>query len=238
MEPQFTAVADCGLLVTFSDTINDSTHKTIISFDKAIAKAMATDNDQQLGIIEVVPALINAMVVFDPLVTDHLQLEKVLRTVLKNTRQQNTQTTKRVVQVCYHESFGFDMQAVVDTTGLSREAVINAHVAGDYKVLMYGFAPGYAYMGGVDSSIQVPRKLAAVRDIPAGCVMIAGAQCLITTLKMPTGWSIIGRSPTQVLFNDPQRPFLFDVGDQVTFEQIDLQTYEQATKTKVSTADD
>jgi inhibitor of KinA len=69
-----------------------------------------------------------------------------------------------------------------------------------------------------------------VRDVPAGSVIIAGPQCLVTTLTMPTGWSIIGRSPTRILTGDPERPFLFDVGDRVTFERIDLATFESAQK--------
>ena len=85
---------------------------------------------------------------------------------------------------------------------------------------MYGFAPGYAYLGGVPDPIQVPRKPVPLRDVPAGSVIIAGPQCLITTLTMPTGWSIIGRSPTRVLTDDPDHPFLFDIGDRVMFERI------------------
>ena len=88
-----------------------------------------------------------------------------------------------------------DLGAVANATGLTEEAVINAHLAGDYKVLMYGFAPGYAYLAGVAKAIQVPRKQSAVRDVPAGSVIIAGPQALVTTIIMPTGWSIIGRSP-------------------------------------------
>ena len=116
---------------------------------------------------------------------------------------------------------------MVKASGLSEEAVINAHVAGKYRVLMYGFSPGYAYLGGVPASIHVPRKEAAVRGIPAGSVVIAGQQCLVTTLTMPTGWSIIGRSPTQILTGKPEQPFLFDVGDVVRFERIDLATFEK-----------
>jgi inhibitor of KinA len=103
--------------------------------------------------------------------------------------------------------------------------VINAHLAGDFHVLMYGFSPGYAYLSGVPSEIQVPRKAAPVRDVAAGSVIIAGPQCLVTTLTMPTGWSIIGRSPTQILTGDDSHPFLFDVGDSVNFERIDQATF-------------
>ena len=221
MEAQYTPVADYALLVTLADDISDDVHKAIVAFDHAITQS------KPLGVIEVVPALVNLLVSFDPVVTDHVQLEAALRKLQTNAQHKYEQPTKRTVQVCYESPFDFDLDAVAKACSMSADAVINAHLAADYKVLMYGFVPGYAYLGGVDASIQVPRKLAAVRDIPAGCVMVAGTQCLVTTLKMPTGWSIIGRSPTQILLNDPERPFLFDVGDEVTFERISLDAYNQ-----------
>ncbi len=232
MKPRFTPVADFAILVTFSDEINDEVHAAIVAFDQAIAQCSSAASPS--GIIEVVPALVNVMVTFDPVVTDHARLEAALRKLLNNTAQHQQNPYKRTVQVCYDESFAFDMDAVAKACKLTHEAVVNAHLAGNYKVLMYGFVPGYAYMGGVGKSIQVPRKTAAVRDIPAGSVIIAGGQCLITTLKMPTGWSVIGRSPTQVLLDDPDRPFLFDVGDEVTFERIDLSTYEALSGSKTN----
>jgi inhibitor of KinA len=85
---------------------------------------------------------------------------------------------------------------------------------------MYGFAPGYAYLTGVPDAIRRPRKAAPVRAVPAGSVIIAGGQCLVTTLTMPTGWWVIGRSPTRILTGEVQRPFLFDVGDRVRFRRI------------------
>ena len=69
-------------------------------------------------------------------------------------------------------------------------------------------------------AIRVARKPTAVRDVPAGSVIIAGSQCLITTLDMPTGWSVIGRSPTRILPTDLDEPFLFDPGDEVRFVRI------------------
>ncbi|MEE9335195.1 MAG: allophanate hydrolase subunit 1 [Granulosicoccaceae bacterium] len=221
METQYTPVADHALLVTLAEDIRDDVHAAIVAFDQAIIQA------KPLGVIEVVPALVNLLVSFDPVVTDHIQVEAALRTLHASASPKAEQATKRTVQVCYEKPFDLDLDAVAKACNLSRDAVIKAHLDGDYKVLMYGFVPGYAYLGGVDASIQVPRKLAAVRDIPAGCVMVAGTQCLVTTLKMPTGWSIIGRSPTHILLNDPLRPFLFDVGDEVTFQRISLDTYNE-----------
>jgi inhibitor of KinA len=87
---------------------------------------------------------------------------------------------------------------------------------------MYGFAPGYAYMGGVPLALQLPRKPVAERGHPVGSVIIAGPQCLITTLPMPTGWWVIGRTPLAVLDPLGERPFRFDPGDTIRFERMPI----------------
>ena len=220
MYPHFKAIADHSLLVTFADQISDDAHASVIALDKAI-----TSNPPD-GVIETVPALVNLLIAFDPIVTDHSMIGGKVRTFLENLTAQRIEGVQRRVQICYETSLAPDLENVASTTGLSIDAVINAHLAGDFQVLMYGFAPGYAYMSGVSENMQVPRKTAPVRDVPAGSVIIAGPQCLITTLTMPTGWSIIGRSPSPIFTGDPAHPFLFDVGDRVAFERIDLKKFE------------
>jgi inhibitor of KinA len=59
-----------------------------------------------------------------------------------------------------------------------------------------------------------------VRDIPAGSVSIAGPQSLVSTMIMPTGWWVIGRSPARILRPHHEVPFLFEVGDRVVFRRI------------------
>ncbi len=86
---------------------------------------------------------------------------------------------------------------------------------------MFGFAPGYAYLGGVPPEIQVPRKPAPVRGIPKGRVIIAGPQCIIQTQTMPTGWWVIGHSPFRVFDARANEPFTFAIGDSVRFQRID-----------------
>ena len=120
----------------------------------------------------------------------------------------------------YRQYAAPDLAAAAEALGITPEALIEQHLAGDYRVYMYGFAPGYAYLGGVPEAIHLPRKPAAVRGYPVGSVMIAGAQCLITTLPMPTGWWVIGRTAVRVLDADAERPFLFDPGDRVRFTRV------------------
>ncbi len=222
-EPQgFTPVAGHALLVEIASEMSEAASATVVQLDQAITDARLT------GVLELTPALVNLLVIFDPLQTDHATLETDIRALLPLPEKDYATTRTHAVPICFDDGLTPDLTAVADACGLSEEAVINAHLSGTYRVGMYGFAPGYAYLAGVPEAIQVPRKPAPVRDIPAGSVMIAGPQCLVTTVKMPTGWSIIGRSPTQVMTGDPDRPFLFDVGDTVTFHRITRDAYEKA----------
>ncbi|WP_298261335.1 allophanate hydrolase subunit 1 [uncultured Litoreibacter sp.] len=214
MQPCFKPVADHSLLVEVSTEISEEANHTVLALDKAIIEARID------GLQEVVPALVNLLVIFDPLTTDHAQVEARIRALLPIKSAGQSASRHHVLDVCYDSELAPDLAAVAKASGLSTEAVISAHCAAQYRVGMYGFAPGYAYLAGVPEAIQVPRKTAPVRDIPAGRVMIAGPQCLCTTLIMPTGWSIIGATSAKIITGDPEQPFLFKVGDSVSFNRI------------------
>ncbi len=224
--PQFRPVADHALLVDFADTLSDAAHDAVLHLDATLTAHPCP------GVTEAIPAFVSLLVDFDPLQTDHARVEAHLRRLLN--QPETTRKTQGLQQalVCYDDDLAPDLAPdlaeVARQSGMTPEAVINAHLAGNYTVAMYGFAPGYAYLGGVPAQIQLPRKPAPVRGVAAGSVIIAGAQCLVTTLTMPTGWWIIGRSPTRILTADPTHPFLFDVGDRVQFRRITRAEFEAA----------
>ena len=209
--PIYRPVADHALLVEFSTAISDEAHAQVLALDQALAARPFA------GLRETIPAFVNLLVDFDPTVTDHDQAEAHLRSLTLQTAGR-PEPALREVLVSYDDAP--DLQEVARRTGLAPEAVIAAHLSGDYKVFLYGFAPGYAYLGGVPQALRLDRKPSPVRGVPAGSVIIAGAQCLVTTLTMPTGWWIIGHSPTCILTGEADRPFLFDVGDRVKFRRI------------------
>jgi len=161
--------------------LSEAANAEVVNFDRAVA-AKPPD-----GLLEVVPAMVNALVIFDPLLTDHTAVEAALRGVFPLAGAAAAQATRHDISVCFDPGYERDLDAVAAQTGLDREAVIAAHLSGDYSASMYGFAPGYAYLSGVPEAIQIPRKTAPVRDIPVGAVMIAGGQCLITTLECRDG---------------------------------------------------
>lgn len=220
--PCLRPVAERAILVELGDRADETLQARIWALDRTLAM------EPLPGQVEVVPALVNLLVVFDPLVTDHAAVAEALRMRLSGVTATAVAGAEREVLVCYEGAFARDLAAVADQAGLSEEAVINAHLAGAYRVAMYGFSPGYAYLSGVPEQIGLPRKAAPLRGVAAGSVIIAGKQCLVTTLTMPTGWWIIGRSPTRVLTGEAARPFLFDVGDQVRFRRVGLDEFHRA----------
>jgi inhibitor of KinA len=147
------------------------------------------------GFRESVPAYVNVLIEFDPAIADQRTTQTAVEVLIASGTSVTNAGETREVLVCYDDELAPDLRIVAGQTGVGVEELIAVHLSGDYRVYMYGFAPGYAYLAGVPDAIQLPRKAAAVRDVPAGSLLIAGPQCLVTTQTMPSGWWNIGRSP-------------------------------------------
>ncbi len=124
------------------------------------------------------------------------------------------------VPVCYEEEFAPDLQEISEKTGLSKSEIRQRHAAGQYRVLMIGFAPGHAYMGGLDAKLAVPRRASPRASVPAGGVAIANRQTVVYPYAISGGWSVIGRTPLVVFDAARSRPSLFGPGDRVRFRAI------------------
>ena len=125
------------------------------------------------------------------------------------------------VPVCYEPEFALDMQEISHKTGLSQEEIIERHSTGGYRVLMMGFAPGHAYMGGLDPKLAVPRRATPRAIVPAGSVAISNDQTVVYPYSISGGWNVIGRTPLAVFDTERQEPSLFASGDRVRFKPID-----------------
>src|SRR3989338_4878842 len=104
------------------------------------------------------------------------------------------------------------------------------HCAGDYRVLMIGFAPGHAYMGGLDAKLAVPRRTTPRAAVPAGSGAIANQQTVIYPYAISGGWSVIGRTPLTVFDAMRQEPSLFATGDRVRFRAISREEFSRLAK--------
>ena len=124
------------------------------------------------------------------------------------------------VPVCYEGDFAPDMAEIATRVKLSPEEVVKRHTAAEYRVLMIGFAPGHAYMSGLEPKLAVPRRATPRPVVPTGSVAIANEQTVIYPYAIAGGWNIIGRTPLVVFDAFRARPSLFMTGDRVRFIPI------------------
>lgn len=119
--------------------------------------------------------------------------------------------------VAYGGDAGPDLAAVAATAGLEPRDYINSHAAVEYSVAFLGFQPGFPYLRGLPTALQVPRRATPRLRVPAGSVAVGGPYTGVYPGEGPGGWQLIGR--TQAILFDPQReePALLQPGDRVRF---------------------
>ena len=110
---------------------------------------------------------------------------------------------------------GPDLETVAGLWGCAVEDVGARHQATDLVSAFCGFAPGFAYLAGLD--VVVPRLATPRTRVPAGSVALAGTWCGVYPVATPGGWQVIGR--TEVELWDPRRtdPALLAPGTRVRF---------------------
>ena len=134
------------------------------------------------------------------------------------------------VPVCYEPAFAPDLAEVARRLKLEPEEVVARHVAGDYRVLMIGFAPGHAYMGGLDRSLSLSRRSAPRPEVPSGSVAIANEQTVVYPYAISGGWNVIGRTPLVVFDAKREPPSLFGPGDRVRFFAVSGEKFRELAK--------
>ena len=82
------------------------------------------------------------------------------------------------------------------------------------------FAPGFAYLGGLDARLRVPRLATPRTRTPAGSVAIADSMTGIYPADLPGGWRIIGHSDLVMFDAHRDPPALLAPGDRVRFELV------------------
>jgi inhibitor of KinA len=133
------------------------------------------------------------------------------------------ETRLHEIPCCYE--LHLDLQRVAAATGLTEEEVIRHHTATEYTVYAIGFCPGFPYLGYLPSQLcGIPRLPAPRLRVEAGSVGLTARQTGIYTEPRPGGWSIIGRTPLElVCVRDSYFPLR--TGDRVRFVRIDETTF-------------
>lgn len=245
-EPKMVSMGDSAILIAFDQRIDPVIHEQVRT---CLIKLEAQPFP---GMLECVPAFSSIIVHYDPIVVmrdtsvafkhelsydegfgpsgKYISPSQRVRSYVKALLGKSAPLLREeprsiTIPVWYGGEAGPDLEEVSRHTGLSAEEVIREHTAPEYTVYMIGFSPGFPYLGGMNSSIAVPRRVTPRLQVPAGSVGIGGGQTGVYSQSTPGGWQIIGRTPLS-LFNPMEKePSLLQSGDRVKFRAITEKEY-------------
>ena len=203
--------SDRSLLVAFGESISVETHRRVSHLTRAL--------EGLRGILNLHPAYASLLVEFDPRLRDHEQIEALVRERAGDDAAGSQGEEARLVEipVRYGGEFGPDLTDVARHTGLTPERVIEMHAGAEYLVYFLGFAPGFAYLGGLPDELATPRLSAPRKRVPTGSVAIGGNQTGVYPIESPGGWRIIGHTDAKLFDPSAAEPVLLRMGDRLRF---------------------
>jgi len=111
---------------------------------------------------------------------------------------------------------GDDLAEVAERCGV--DDVAGLHAGATYTVAFCGFAPGFAYLTGLPTALQLPRRATPRPRVPAGSVAIAGELAAVYPTASPGGWHLLGRTDLTLFDVDRDPPALLSPGTVVRFD--------------------
>lgn len=211
-------LGDGAVQIVLGDAPDEPTRRRVAAASERLRGAALP------GVIEYVPGFTSITVHYDPLHAE--PPDEALARVLAELGDEEGDLGRAVeIPVCYGGELGPDLGEVAALHGMTAEAVVELHAAGEYRVHLVGFVPGFPYLGGLDPRLATPRRDSPRVAVPAGSVGIGGGQTGVYPIESPGGWHLIGRTPLRVFDAGRDPPALLRAGDRVRFRAVDADEF-------------
>lgn len=219
-EPSISYVTESAILLRFNEQSFPEAEKQP---DPALqlricqlAQALRNHPDNSSMLQEVVPGPGNLLLVMQQGVVVEQVLQRAESLWLEG-EQAREESAVIEIPVSYGGKSGPDLPQLSRHTGLDIDEIIRRHSAPEYLVQCLGFMAGFAYLGGLDPSLAIPRKKTPSASIPAGAVAIGGHYTGIYPSATPGGWHIIGHTESRLFDPQGNPPCLLKPGDRLRF---------------------
>jgi inhibitor of KinA len=216
--PQLATIGLTGLLVTFSDALNEPANRAALAFRAWL------ETENWPGVEETTTALTSVYVGFDPRGIDHATLRTRLEDAL-NQQDWYASPLPRNRRLWHIPTvFGGPSAPQLDQAaslaGLSAAEAIAQLSTQQVRVLTIGYAPGQPYLGILPQQWNIPRQTELTKQVPVGALTIAVRQFVLFTAATPTGWRHIGQTAFRGFQPESKSPFMLRLGDEVVFQQV------------------
>jgi len=214
--PKVVIASENSSIVYFSERPCSQTSDQIAYTANALKVRLGDD------LIDLIPSYHSLLVIYNPLKLGYQKIEQEIRNTIGQWTSNNQSQKGPIVElpVYYSPESGPDLQRIADHSGLTIDQIIEIHQQTEYTVYAMGFAPGFAYLGEVDTRIAMPRLATPRHNVPQGAVAIADRQTAIYPSRSPGGWNLIGLCPTSLFNAEQQPPSPMAVGDRICFKAI------------------
>jgi KipI family sensor histidine kinase inhibitor len=217
--PRILPSGDSAITVEFSRNIDDEANRRVLALDRTLAR------DTVAGVTETVPTYRSLLVHYDPVQIGFEELGEKLTALAQIPAPPTIGTRRWRIPVAYGGEHGIDLEDVAKTLHTTPDDIVARHVAGDYRVAMIGFTPGWSYLSGLEDFLHLPRRQNPRLLTPAGTISIGGVQTGVQCLAGPSGWHLLGRTAVRTYQLHRNPIFLLEPGDTVTFFAVDAKTF-------------
>ena len=201
-------VGDRAVTVQLGSTLDEETLGRVRALDERLKERPLR------GIEETVPTYAALLVIYDRNRISFPDLECQLLELTLGLERVDAPGGLVEVPALYD---GEDLCEVAAACGLSTDGVVELHASREYRVMMLGFSPGFAYMGFVDERLRVPRRGTPRTRVPEGAIAIAGTQTGVYPRRLPGGWNLLGRTSLRLFDASRTNPSTLMPGDRVRF---------------------
>jgi len=178
--PRLLPSGDAAITVEFSRNIDDTANQRVLALDRALTEAPV------LGVTETVPTYRSLLVHYDPTQIGFDALGEKLLSLAQRPVPPTTKARHWRIPVAYGGEHGIDLEEVAKALNTTPDKIVARHAAGDYRVAMIGFSPGWSYLSGLDKFLHLSRRQSPRLLTPAGAISIGGVQTGIQCISAPS----------------------------------------------------
>ncbi|WP_170377561.1 5-oxoprolinase subunit B family protein [Ruegeria atlantica] len=227
--PCIRTVGQDGLLVSFADTMAESSNRAALAFRNAV------DLLGWEGVIETSASLASAYIRFDPLALPHTEIHGRIEEMLhqQDWYRAPLPAGRRLWQV--PTVYGGELAPQLDETaaaaGLTPTEAIRRLSETRVRVLTIGFAPGLPYLGPLGPEFNIPRLKKLTPMVPEGALILAISQLVLFSRPNPTGWRHVGQTAFRCFRPEAEQSFVLRPGDEMQFLPVSRAELEQIRET-------
>ncbi|HEY7113209.1 MAG TPA: 5-oxoprolinase subunit PxpB [Thermoanaerobaculia bacterium] len=216
--PEIHDLADGAAVAEYRDAPEADANRAAVSLGEALLAARLP------GLRDAIPGARTLFLEFDPRVLPHEALRREIRARSAGAAPAR-QPRRHEIPTLYGVATGADLADLAERAGISPEELCRRHAEGQYTVAFLGFAPGWAYLSGLDPALHAPRLATPRPRVPAGSVAIGGPYTGVYPSATPGGWRLVGRAAVRLFDEESDPPALLAPGDAVWFAPIAPQSF-------------